>query len=262
MRMICRARWGSLLAAMLAALCAQTAVAQAVRATATDAATGAPVAEVLVRVLAADGETAAAGFTRADGTVVLRLREGGTYRVRAERTGYQDRTVPDVAVGPAGEVPLVLRMEHRPFAIDTVTVIARSEDERGRDGFERRRAMGLGGVFLDSAYVAQRSGRVAFAGDLLRGVPGMYVRRRGIGESVPFSDRGWRCMVMLLDGRPVQLVFRDGGRRELHHIIGPRDVVAVEVFRQFSEVPPEFRQYARRGMYNCGVYLYWTSVRW
>jgi len=103
---------------------------------------------------------------------------------------------------------------------------------------------------------------VAFAGDLLRGVPGIYVLRAGAGESVPRSTRGWRCMVLLLDGRPVQLVFADGGRRDLHHIIGPRDVKAVEVYREFDEVPREFRREVQRGGGNCGAVLYWTRVGW
>jgi hypothetical protein len=50
--------------------------------------------------------------------------------------------------------------------------------------------------------------------------------------------------------------------RELHHVIGPRDIKAVEVYREWSEVPPEFQRYASNGMYRCGAYLYWTQARW
>jgi hypothetical protein len=189
------------------------------------------------------------------------VAEGGSYTVRAERAGYRTATLAEVAVAPGGATAVAMRLEQRPFTVDTITVIARSEDERGRDGFERRRAMG-DGVFLDPAYLEPRAGTAPFAGDLLRGVPGIYLRRRGIGETMPRSERGWKCMVMLVDGRPVQLRFLDGGSRDLHHIIGPRDVKAVEVYRQWREVPPEFQQYAQRGPYRCGVYLYWTQARW
>lgn len=259
--MMIRPRIRFLPLAVLAALSATSAAAQSIRATATDAATGAPVAEALVRVETPDGTVVASGFTAGNGTVVLRVRGAGAYRVEARRAGYQDASAGDVAVGGADELAVALRMAQRPLGIDTVVVIGRSEDERGRDGFERRRAMN-DGVFLDSAYLAPRSGTAAFAGDLLRGVPGIYLRRYGIRETIPRSERGWKCMVMLVDGRPVQLAFLDGGRRDLHHIIGPRDVKAVEVYRTFDEVPAEFRRYAARGGGNCGAYLYWTRAGW
>lgn len=244
---------------VLLLLGARPAAAQVIRATATDALTGAPVAEALVRVEGQDGAVAAAGFTGADGTVVLRMREGGSYRVRGERAGYLAAAA-SVAVGPEGEAGVELRMAQRPFSMDTVLVVGRSRDERGRDAFERRRAMNEG-VFLDSAYLAARYARSLQAADLMRGVPGIVVPPH-ILERTPRSLRGWRCMVMLLDGRPFRLTFADGGRRLLHDVIGPRDVVAVEVYREYAEVPPEFRRYAESGMYRCGVYLYWTRVRW
>ncbi|HEX5870987.1 MAG TPA: carboxypeptidase-like regulatory domain-containing protein [Longimicrobium sp.] len=249
-------RW--ILLAAVAVLAAHPAAAQSIRAVARDAATGAPVAEAMVRVEAADGTLAVAGFADAAGVVVLRLRQPGTYRVEATRSGYQPTSV-QVEAGGA-QVQAEIRMAQRPFTLDTVVVMGQLPNERERQGFERRRALGEG-VFLDSAYLSQRSGRVAYAGDMLSGVPGLYMQRRA-GATVPRSERGWGCMVMLLDGRPFSMSFRDGGRRELHQVIGPRDVEAVEVYREFDEVPPEFRQYADTGPVRCGVYLYWTRARW
>jgi hypothetical protein len=260
--MIVRPSLRSLLLAALATVSATSAAAaQTVRATATDASTGAPVAEALVRVESADGTLVAAGFTAGNGVVVLRVRGAGTYRVQARRAGYRDETVAGLVLGGADEMPVALRMAQRPFAIDTLVVIGRSEDERGRDAFERRRAMNEG-VFLDSAYLEPRSGTAPFVGDMLRGVPGIYLRRYSISETFVRSERGWRCMVLLVDGRPLQLSFLDGGRRELHHAIGPRDVKAVEVYREFSEVPREFHRYVDRAGGNCGAILYWTRAGW
>lgn len=258
MTITCRG-WGFILAT-LAVFAARPAAGQSVRASARDAATGAPVAEAMVRVHAADGTLAAAGFTGRDGLVVLRVRAPGTYTVQARRAGYHAGEVAEVAVAGEG-AQVEIRMAQRPFTMDTVVVVGQLANERGRQGFERRRLTGEG-VFLDSAYLAQRNRRASYAADLIAGVPGMYLVSRGISERVPRSERGWRCMVMLLDGRPLELNFLDGGRRELHQIIGPMDVKSVEVYREFAEVPPEFRQYAQRGMYNCGVYLYWTRVGW
>lgn len=252
-----------LLTAFAALLAAVPVSAQSVRAVATDAATGAPVAEVMVRVEDGAGTVRASGFTDAAGVVVLRLRGDGPHCVRAERAGYRPAARAGIVAGAGGQAAVALRMEQRPFTVDTVTVIARGEDERGRDGFERRRLMGEG-VFLDSAYLEPRIQAVPFVGDLLRGVPGVTVGRTPgrYTTAVPRSQRGWKCMVMLIDGRPLPLRFADGGGRELHHVIGPRDIKAVEVYREWSEVPPEFQRYASNGMYRCGAYLYWTRARW
>lgn len=252
----CRARW-SLLAAT-AVLGAQPAAAQSIRTVVRDAVTGAPVAEAMVRVETADGRVVAADFADAAGVVVVRVPQPGAYLVEARRGGYYDAAV-QVAAG-GGEAQAVVAMAQRPFGLDTVVVIGRRPGERERDGFERRRSMG-DGVFLDSAYLAARSGRVAYVGDMVAGVPGVYLRR-GAGITVVRSLRGWRCMVMLLDGNVVEFGFRDGGSRELHQMVGPGDIKGVEIYREYSEVPPEFQRLAHVGMYRCGIYAYWTRARW
>jgi Carboxypeptidase regulatory-like domain len=234
------------------------AAAQSIRAVVRDAVTGAPIPEAMVRVETANGSLVAADFADAAGVVVVRVPQPGSYLVEARRGGYYDAAV-QVAAG-GDQVQAVLPMAQRPFGLDTVVVIGRRPGEREREGFERRRAMGEG-VFLDSAFLATRSGRVAYVGDMVAGVPGVYTRR-GRGITVVRSLRGWRCMVMLLDGRIVEFGFRDGGVRELHQMVGPRDIKGVEIYREYSEVPPEFQRYAHVGMYRCGIYAYWTRARW
>jgi len=251
-------RW-SLLAAVIAAFAAHPAAAQSIRATVRDAATGAPVAEAVVRVVAADGALVMAGFSNGDGVVALRARGPGTYRLEAQRAGYHPVVEPLEAGGR--EVQAEIRMTRRPIGLDTVVVFGTRPGERGRHGFERRQSLGLG-VFLDSAYLAAASRRAPYVNDLLQGVPGVQLWRSRKGIPVPGSVRGWRCMVLLLDGEPVLLNFRDGHRRELHELIAPSDIKGVEVYREFSEVPQEFRRHAHNGMYGCGVYLYWTRARW
>lgn len=243
----------ALLLVLAATLMASPAAAQAVRALVVDAATGAPVAEALVRVESADGSLAGATFTGEEGVATVRLRQGGTYRLVAERGGYEP-LAETLAVGPGGTVDVRLRMAQRPFSIDTVEVIARGRNERGREGFARRRRMHEG-VFLDSAYLAQQ--RAVLPSDLLIGVPGirMWAGREG---RRPVSTRGWGCMVTLLDGVPVPT----GPDRRLERMIRTRDVVGMEVYREYREVPPEYRIYARQRGMPCGVYLYWTRVRW
>jgi hypothetical protein len=250
-----------LLPALFALLAASPAAAQSVRAVVTDA-TGAPLAEAMVRVLAPDGVLSGAAFTDASGTAVVRVRGMGTFRVAVERSGYRPTSVEGVAVARGATVVVPVRMATVPLSMDTVVVIAASPDERGRGGFERRRALGRG-VFLDSAYIKQRYEGARYPTDYLQDVPGIQLDRSGpLGEPRPRSLRGWRCMVLLVDGRPVGLIPNGFHRRTIQQIIRPSDVVAMEVYREYDEVPPEFRGSARQGMYNCGVYIYWTRVRW
>jgi hypothetical protein len=261
-----RTGWRCVLAAALAVIAAGPAAAQAVRVTAADSTGGAPLAEALVRVEAEDGSLAGAGFTAADGSVVLRVRQPGTYRVWAERSGYLRGEVAGITVVRGAPTPVTVRLGRRPFALDTVMVVTRADRlmgmESGRDGFARRRSYGLG-VFLDSAYVTARRPRTSYAIDLLGGIPGIRLMNVSRSERFARSDRGWKCLKLLLDGQPLNLNLPGSGpRRELNHVIGTRDVVSVEVYREFSEVPPEFHVYTQNGIYNCGLILIWTRSMW
>jgi hypothetical protein len=249
-----------LLPAVLVLLCAKPASAQRIRALVSDGQTGAAVPEALVRVEDRDGRLLASAFSGTDGIALLQLRGAGTYRVTARRGGYRLGEVAELAVAAPGETAVALRLAPAPVALDTLQVIARSANERGRQGFARRRETSAG-VFLDSAYLSRVDAR--HVNDYLGEVPGIYLDRNNrLGEPRARSTRGWRCMVLLVDGRPLVMQFADGGRRRLNDVIGPHHVVSVEVYRAFSEVPPEFRRYAQQEMYNCGVYLYWTRAGW
>ncbi|HEX8394786.1 MAG TPA: carboxypeptidase-like regulatory domain-containing protein [Longimicrobium sp.] len=270
----------ALCAALLAAALAPHAQAQTIRASVARG-PGLPLAEVLVRAQAEDGSTVGAGFTRRDGVAVLRLRKAGTYRVLAQRGGYHDVTVQTVVVGRDGEASVPLRMTQRPFTLDTVTVVARLRNERGRQAFQRRRAMGEG-VYLDAEYLRARSPREVT--DFLIGVPGIAFQA-GREGGIPVTTRGERCMVTLIDGRPVPALTRalpmvrnaslnravplgfdpgDPAARTLNRMVYPDDVVAMEVYREWNEVPLEYRQYAYapEQQQRCGASLYWTSSRW
>lgn len=247
-------RW-SLVAAAAAALAASSANAQTIRATVVDATTGAPVAEALVRVEAADGTLVASGFVNEGGVVVLRVGRPGPYRVRAQRSGYDEAAVRVEAGG--AQVAAELRLARRPFVLDTLVVYGRPRNERGRQGFERRRSLGLG-VFLDSAVLAERSRGAIYPVDVLRGVPGLRLSNPRGRSTVARSVRGWGCMVTLVDGHPMNFVYP----REMHHFMEATDMIGVEVYREFSEVPEEFRIHAQSGIYSCGIIAYWTRVRW
>jgi hypothetical protein len=241
-----------------ALVCSAELRAQAVRATVTDAGTGAPVSAALVRLETETGTLAGAEFTDARGTVRLRVRNPGRYVLSAERSGYEvERTT--LLLRLDGETPVALAMRPSPLALDTLRVVAEATgDEVGSEAFSRRRSGGRG-IFLDSAYIAQRD--ATWPGDFLRSVPGIEVRLmsgRG-GFRRPTTRMGSRCLATLVNGLP----YYGGWPRTvpLEQTLQASNVVAVEVYRVYEEVPVPLRRYARQGG-ACGLVIYWTEDGW
>lgn len=241
-----------LLLAACMALAALPASAQRLRVTLTDAETGRPVAGAMVRVQDAAGAVVAGAFTNGGGVLRVRIPQAGSHTVHAMPTGYVAASQP-VEVGAEGEAALVMRMEPRPFGLDTLVVVRAVGPERGAQAFARRQANGRG-VFLDSAYVASQ--RVPFVSDLLRGVPDVYLQANG-HNVYPRTTRKWGCMVQLVDGLPYYGAW-PRFEPDLFRVLRIRRVVAVEVYREFSEVPEELQAHAW-GSRRCGLILYWTD---
>ncbi|HEX2209442.1 MAG TPA: hypothetical protein VHG93_17320, partial [Longimicrobium sp.] len=199
---------------------------------------------------------AQAGFTDRRGEIRLRLDDPGRYAISAARGGYTPGAEA-VTVAPSGETAAALRLSARPFVLDTVTVVGSSGREVGKQTFERRQAAG-NGIYLDSAYVAQR--RATYPGDLLYSIPGIEVTaQRRTGYRTPSTRLGNRCLQFLVNGLP----YYGGWPRwvPLEETLRRTDVVAVEVYREFSEVPRELQRHAwTRG--QCGLVVYWTEDGW
>jgi hypothetical protein len=242
-----------LLLAASVALAASPAAAQRLRVTLTEAETGRPVAGALVRVRNAAGDVVAGAFTNGGGVLRVRIPRAGPHTVHAAPQDYVAASQP-VDVGAEGEAALVMRLEARPFGLDTLVVVKAVGPERGGQAFARRQANGRG-VFLDSAYVASQ--RVPFVSDLLQGVPDIYLQARG-HYFHPRSNRSWGCVVQLVDGLPYYGAW-PRFERNLFRVLRIDRVVAVEVYREFSEVPEELRSHAW-GARRCGLILYWTDI--
>ncbi|HST61292.1 MAG TPA: carboxypeptidase-like regulatory domain-containing protein [Longimicrobium sp.] len=242
-----------LLLAACVMLAASPASAQRLRVTLTDAETGRPVAGAMVRVQDVSGTVVAGAFTNGDGVVRVRITVAGPHTVHAAPTGYVAASQP-VAVGAEGEAVLALAMAPKPFGLDTLVVVRAVGPERGGEAFARRQSNGRG-VFLDSAYVASKN--VPFVSDLLYGVPDVYLQARG-HYFHPRSQRSWGCMVQLVDGLPYYGAW-PAFERNLFRALRIDRVVAVEVYREFDEVPPELQPYAW-GERRCGLILYWTDI--
>ena len=74
----------------------------------------------------------------------------------------------------------------------------------------------------------------------------------------PRSQRSWGCMAQLVDGLPYYGAWPTF-ERNLFRVLRIDRVVAVEVYREFAEVPPELQSYAW-GERRCGLILYWTDI--
>jgi hypothetical protein len=262
--------WKPAAIALLLQLAAGAAAAQVVSISVRDAQSGAPVVGAMVRIENAAGVMVRAGFSQSDGSVRLRVPEGD-YQVSVRRGGYQQEVAP-LRVG-RGETALVVELRPRPFALDTVRVVAPGDGvERGRDAFLRR-SLSEDGVFLDPAYLAQRY-HLNYVGDMLNGVPDLMVLptpcpRTGskmgcagrLRPRVPVGTRGWGCFVTLIDGEPPRLGAFDAdyGHNQMDFWFRPRDFLGVEIYHVPSQIPRELRQYSTP---RCGMIVYWTRRRW
>lgn len=237
---------------------AATVQAQSVRVTVTDSGTGAPVAGAMVRVQGDSGVLVRAGFSDERGTIVLPLRDPGRYAVSASRSGYL-AAKEELLFRAEGETRIALALRSSPLALDTLRVMAPpTGPEVGSQTFGRRQANGRG-IYLDSAYIAQRSAR--WPGELLQSVPGIEVLpvHGRTGWRRPITRMGGRCLSYLVNGLP----YYGGWPRfvTLEETLRSSSVVAVEVYRVFEEVPPELQRYARNPR-PCGLIVYWTVDGW
>jgi hypothetical protein len=231
--------------------------AQVVRVTVADAATGAPVEDAMLRLEGPDLALVRAAFSDADGRGGLRVPVG-EYVLRVQRSGYV--TAEQRLRVVAGENPVRVQLRARPLVLDTLQVVTRGENERGRDAF-RRRSLTEDGVFLDPEYFAQRYRGALYLGDLMRGVPGIALPMQPrTGRPMIRNARQWGCFNTLLNGEPYR------GPGPIDNWIKPRDLVGVEIYHWSSKVPYEYRRHAWQDVVGsalpCGLIVYWTRSRW
>ncbi|HVG45455.1 MAG TPA: carboxypeptidase-like regulatory domain-containing protein, partial [Longimicrobium sp.] len=132
----------------LLGLLAAPLAAQTVRGKVLDAATGEPVPQAEVTAASTEGRGAGRARTGADGTFTLEFRAPGTFRLRAERTGYRAATSQDLPVDVRETLEVELRISATAVAIDPLRVTARVSPPRRRSleisGFYERERIGSG----------------------------------------------------------------------------------------------------------------------
>jgi hypothetical protein len=270
-----------LLAVLITAAAAHDGSGQRITGRVVEEGTDRGVGTALVSLLGGDSAVAARVLTDSAGFFLVDGATPGIYRLRAERLGFAVVISEPIDLIRGEVVNVVLRMSARGIPLAPLEVRARGARERGRDGFERRRALGLG-VFLTEDSVRRRSPAVAT--DAFYGIPKITIMDAGRGANV-YSLSGGKCLVIYVDNHvfPVQVgrppttaqmrrgafVIEDG----LNWFVGPDQIRGIEVYRNFSEVPVELRTAVRmidlsppigslRQVEPCGLAWVWTNGAW
>ena len=221
-----------------------------------DRTSGLPLPEAAVRVISADSSVIAVGLTGAHGQVILPDSTQAATWVRAEALGYEASTV---AVLGNGSVKI--RLTAVPIDLDSLQVIVSGEQRSGRSQFAERLSTARG-IFLDPVDVALKiRHRVT---DVFYDIPGIrrsFTTSDGEPRLIPSMGRG--CLNFRLNNVPVR--GRAGQTTwstwPLSSVF-PSDVMAVEIYRYFGEVPLELRHDAAIGGGPCGLVIIWTKVGW
>ncbi len=248
--------WWSIVAALLAqtALLPSGAEAQTLRGIVHDSA-GRPLSPVTVRLL----RSGVSALTNAQGEFSLRGSVSGTDTLLVRLIGW--RPV-QLTFNFDGETDLnwSITLEKQLATMDAVvTTAARVCPMVTYEAF-RCRSQSSVGYKRDYAELAAL--RPKYWADLFDGLPGVRRIPNGAGDFTVESTAGWRCLVELLDGRPLGLTGRV--------YFTPDVVIGMEYYPTYAEVPEEYRRYAWEPLRvtpgnissqvaTCGVVVYWIK---
>lgn len=226
-----------------------------------------PVHAALVSLLSESEEVLRSVEVGEDGNFRLQAPGPGSYRLRAERLGYQTLTTPSVHLESGSTIPVELVLQVEAIPMDSLVVEQRPRsrlfDPMIRAFYERK-AEGVG-EFIDREEIENR--KVSRISELLRGMPGVItLAGRGLGVGVRFrgallsripnGGRGDCRPAIWLDG----MLVRPGGDRVaggqmlLDDVASPHQVEGIEIYRHLPDIPIRYNTDSAM----CGVILIWT----
>lgn len=259
-----RFRLAAFLTAGLAFLGARPATGQSVRGRVLELGSDRPVAAAGIILIDEKGAPVASAIADTSGNFVLRAPRPGRYWARAQRLGYVNTLSPVIELAENLTAEVTIRMEIRGIPFDTLTVVQKRNGlELGRSQFMRR-CRSSEGICLTEARI-RRSG-AAWPNDLFESIPGMAVMYTTRGSTVR-SMVGWGCFVIFVNHqiRPSNSI----------DDLVMEDIVGIEVYRSYKEVPRELRQsiladsvwpsgpdVPLKQIGPCGIARVWTRVAW
>ena len=239
----------------------------------------APLTDATVQLLDAQGnDLNRIVVTNAAGTFAMRV-EPGRYTLRIRRIGFNPLVTPVISLAANDVFEGTYRVSPATVRLATQRITAKRDLEDGRDGFARRKDLGLG-VFLDRSQLAAKDQR-DFA-SLMVNVDGILIE----GDRKITSTEGWRCLYFMVNRVPVSSLPNappgTSNYPTLEDLVPTgHDVMGIEVYRDFKEVPSEFRLDAwpgstasqraapttgfgmrRSAQSPCGLVSVWTRAAW
>ncbi len=192
------------MALMLILASASPALAQSVEGYVVDDESGDPMGTVEVAVLAPDDTVIETFVTDESGRFVVEMPDGGSFRLRAKRIGYEASISDVFALGPGQAALAELRLQLDPVLLDPL--IASVENQSialAREGFYQRAEMGFSEIRTAEYFEAKPPLDIS---DLFGGMTGVSVLRPpGSYSYEVFSTRRRGCRPSIhVDGATVQ----------------------------------------------------------
>lgn len=274
---------GSFFVALLIATAAMPVSAQSVRGVLLDGITTRPVSQARIGLIDSLGTEVASVVTDSAGRFLISSPQPGQFRMSIRRIGYERATSGAVAFQNGKVWQLTLELAPLAAELEPVTIRERTGRQWAVDGFRERQALGQG-IFLDHVDILAQD--PVYIADLFRGMPGMRIELSGSGPTIE-SRQGRGCLKMMVNWMPLESLSENGHRTM--ELPPPKEVMGVEVYREFKEVPQALRHYARsspppppellvlragrgnpaarppeRGITpgQCGLVLIWTKATW
>ncbi|MEX2609797.1 MAG: carboxypeptidase-like regulatory domain-containing protein [Gemmatimonadota bacterium] len=261
------------------------------------ASSGQPVVGAVVELLGLADERFGATVSDSVGMFRLVAPGPGEYRVRVLHADYERIVSETLRVLKDGEgVDLVLFLGIQGYELAPLQVIGRADARMlsGRESFERHQALGKGRFITAEEIMAKKP---PGASHVLRAEEGV------IPFALPDGSMGYRALrgakpciytvingqwagrsglVMVDSGRGVIAATeamvnaittpnRDGPIRHpgLDALLSPEEIAGIEFFREFNEVPEEWKREAWQGgdgafggLQACGLVVIWTRAAW
>jgi hypothetical protein len=213
-------------------------------------ANGQPMAGAQVAVLGSAGSST----TAADGAFTLAALPAGTHMLEARAVGYEPRrVVVDLVSGQTATV--TVQFTARIQELERVVVYGQKQSSRLLDlmGFEERRKRGMGRYFAAEDIDKRKPTQFS---DLLRGLPGMRVDRRGaFNTRIWMQGPGGLCAPVIYVDRAL-LASSD----EIDVMVNPDEISGVEIYSSAASTPGEFVRPGRPGDHPCGTILIWLGT--
>jgi len=193
--------------------------------------------------------------TDSAGRFSVQLARGGRTEVKVRLVGFR-QFIDTVRVPAFGAERITIRLERLPPRLATRVITDRREcDEFALSGFECRRDSGIG-FFRDAGEL--RAMRPQHWGDMLDGFPGLRWRMKADGRGREVGPVPSRCLRQIYNGRMPQWLAHEERKVDDYWI--PDDVVAIEYYTEYRQVPPQYQRYAwwppLLGQ-PCGLIVYW-----